>query len=572
MGVQPATLQGRPGRRPPQTTDTDPPTTTITNPGDGAQRRERAADHDQRHRQRRSRRDRRRPGRRGRSLDGRRRAAGIRPTGAINGPTPGLPAAPGEHDDQGPRRRRQRQPARRRGDQVDVDVVPQHLPLLDLGRLDHRAPGSGPDCRSNSGSSSGPTPPGSSPASASTRRRETSAPTSGTSGPAAGTQLAESRPSPARPLPAGRRSTSTARCRSKPARPTSPPTTLRSATTPRCPTTSRWSATDSSPLHALADGVDGPNGVYKYGPSGGALLEWRAPSPSNPSNYLVDVVFEEEVAPDTTPPQVSSTNPAAGASGVATGANGPAPRSTRPLEPATVNGSTVQLRDGVGALVGATVSYSSPTARVTLDPERPAAGLGDLHGDGQGWARRASSTWPAIPLAGDTSWSFTTAAPTAAAAGRGTGWPDPGHLQHRQPVQPVLRRNPPRRRLQRVHRHRHLQPSPPASSTAHDVAILGEGSLSAAQAQMLDDWVQQGGNLIAMRPEPQLAGLLGLGAAGGTLVERLSESGYGHRSGRRSGGPDDPVPRGGRSLHPDRRRDDRDALLRRLQRHRRIRR
>ena len=52
----------------------------------------------------------------------------------------------------------------------------------------------------------------------------------------------------------------------------------------------------------------------------------------------------------------------------------------------------------------------------------------------------------------------------------------------------------------------------------YDVAILGETGLSAAQVTMLSDWVQQGGNLIAMRPDPQLAGLLGLTGASGTLA------------------------------------------------------
>ena len=42
------------------------------------------------------------------------------------------------------------------------------------------------------------------------------------------------------------------------------------------------------------------------------------------------------------------------------------------------------------------------------------------------------------------------------------------------------------------------------------MAILGEMSLTAAQVTMLSDWVNAGGNLIAMRPDKQLAGLLGL--------------------------------------------------------------
>ena len=53
---------------------------------------------------------------------------------------------------------------------------------------------------------------------------------------------------------------------------------------------------------------------------------------------------------------------------------------------------------------------------------------------------------------------------------------------------------------------------------AHDVVILGETPVSAAQAQMLSDWVDAGGNLIAMRPDPSLAGLLGLTDTGNTLA------------------------------------------------------
>jgi len=44
-------------------------------------------------------------------------------------------------------------------------------------------------------------------------------------------------------------------------------------------------STDSPPLHGLASGVDGANGVYRYGASG-------FPSDSfKNTNYWVDVVF-----------------------------------------------------------------------------------------------------------------------------------------------------------------------------------------------------------------------------------------------------------------------------------------
>lgn len=55
--------------------------------------------------------------------------------------------------------------------------------------------------------------------------------------------------------------------------------------------------------------------------------------------------------------------------------------------------------------------------------------------------------------------------------------------------------------------------------TNFDVVILGEMSLTPTQVVMLSDWVNGGGRLIAMRPDKQLAELLGLVDDGGTLVE-----------------------------------------------------
>lgn len=54
---------------------------------------------------------------------------------------------------------------------------------------------------------------------------------------------------------------------------------------------------------------------------------------------------------------------------------------------------------------------------------------------------------------------------------------------------------------------------------AHDVAILAQTPLNAAQVTMFSNWVAGGGRLIAMRPDKQLAGLLGLADASSTLAE-----------------------------------------------------
>ena len=46
------------------------------------------------------------------------------------------------------------------------------------------------------------------------------------------------------------------------------------------------------------------------------------------------------------------------------------------------------------------------------------------------------------------------------------------------------------------------------------MVVLSRTALSDAQAAMLSDWVNAGGNLIAMRPDTRLAGLLGISPLG----------------------------------------------------------
>ena len=52
----------------------------------------------------------------------------------------------------------------------------------------------------------------------------------------------------------------------------------------------------------------------------------------------------------------------------------------------------------------------------------------------------------------------------------------------------------------------------------YETVILGEMPLTDVQVSMFTDWVGAGGNLIAMRPDPKLADLLGLTNASGTLA------------------------------------------------------
>ncbi len=57
----------------------------------------------------------------------------------------------------------------------------------------------------------------------------------------------------------------------------------------------------------------------------------------------------------------------------------------------------------------------------------------------------------------------------------------------------------------------------PDTLAAHDVVVLDKMPLSSAQVSMFGNWVNGGGNLIAMAPDAQLAGLLGITPVGTTL-------------------------------------------------------
>ena len=268
---------------------------------------------------------------------------------------------------------------------------------------------------------------------------------------------------------------------------------------------------DSAPLHALGEGVDGSNGVYKYGPSGSFPTDTF-----QQSNYWVDVVFENTVGPDTTPPTITARSPVDGTTNVSTGANVTATFS-EPMDPTTINGTNVELRDPSNALVPATVTYNAAQRRAILDPngalQSSTTYTATVNGGAGGVTDDAS---PANALAADSTWSFTTAAPPPPPPDEGPGGPI---LAISNAANPFSRYFAEILRAEGLNEFTATDISnvTPATLNAHDVAILGDGALSPAQAQMLSDWVQAGGNLIASRPDPQLAGLLGLTPAGSPL-------------------------------------------------------
>lgn len=125
------------------------------------------------------------------------------------------------------------------------------------------------------------------------------------------------------------------------------------------------SSTDRAMLHALQNGFDGDNGVYRYGPAG------TFPNQSwNASNYWVDVVFSTEGVVDTVPPVVSARSPVAGATNV-TLASPITVTFNEPMDPATITTSTIELRNASNAVVAATVNYNAATRVATLSPSVP---------------------------------------------------------------------------------------------------------------------------------------------------------------------------------------------------------
>ena len=117
-------------------------------------------------------------------------------------------------------------------------------------------------------------------------------------------------------------------------------------------------------------------------------------------------------------------------------------------------------------------------------------------------------------LAGDFTWSFTTSGPPPPPPDQGPGGPilvvtgDPFGSYYAE----ILRAEGLNAFLTKD-----LSTVTAATLGAYDVAILANVALTNAQAAMFTDWVTAGGNLIAMRPDPILASLLGLTPGTGSL-------------------------------------------------------
>ena len=265
----------------------------------------------------------------------------------------------------------------------------------------------------------------------------------------------------------------------------------------------------NGPLHALADGTNGGNGVYHYGSSAFPT------SASEATNYWVDVVFNLTTGPDTTPPVVLSQAPSPGSANVsATGVV--SATFNEPLQAASVSTNTFELRNASNTLVGGTVSYDGAAFRVTFTPSAALA-----YSSTYTATLKGGPTDPRIKdvagnaLSANVSWSFTTSATPPPPPDTGPGGPI---LVVSSTSNPFSKYYAEILRTEGLNAFAVADISAVTASTLanYDVVLLGDFTLTSTQVSMFTTWVNGGGNLIAMHPASNLASLLGLNS-GSTL-------------------------------------------------------
>ncbi len=266
----------------------------------------------------------------------------------------------------------------------------------------------------------------------------------------------------------------------------------------------------------LAIWSDNANAQVYYSGSGGTLRwqqvnygNWPDPMATTGGGNFNYCIYATGLGPVFL--SVVGVTPDAGASGVTLGApvtvtfNGS-------MDASTINTNTILLRDAASTLVPATVSYNSATTTATLTPSGllkvASTYTATVKGGASGVANLAGGK-----LSTDFIWTFRTDM-----YGDGPGGPilvltQATNAFSRYYAEILLTEGLNEFALTNV------SSISSAALANYDVVILGQTALTPSQVTMLSDWVNGGGKLIAMRPDKQLAGLLGLADAGSTLAE-----------------------------------------------------
>jgi fibronectin type 3 domain-containing protein len=293
----------------------------------------------------------------------------------------------------------------------------------------------------------------------------------------------------------------------------------------RTPTIGQWQFVagtyDGSTARIYVDGVLAASKTYAgnvgdsntwrigaYGSPAGGFFDGRIDNVRIYDRALsaseIQTDMASRVQPDQTPPTVSAFTPAAGATGINVGSSATLTFS-EPMKASTITSSTVQLLEGGSTAIPATVTFNSSTNVATVTPQA-ALKYGTSY-----TIRARGGTGPADlfgnRLAADATSSFTTeASPPPVLVVGSTANPFSMYLTE------ILRN-------EGLDAFTTIDVSflSPALLAGFDVVLVGDIPLNAAQVSTLTGWVNAGGNLIAMHPDKDLAGLLGLTTASGNI-------------------------------------------------------
>lgn len=266
----------------------------------------------------------------------------------------------------------------------------------------------------------------------------------------------------------------------------------------------------NGPLRALANGEDGPNGLYKY-----SSTPVFPDNSFGSSNYWVDVVFAPNNEPDTTAPLVTSVSPAHTATGITlnpviTAAFNEA------IDLATVNSSTFQLKDVNNTVIPATINATSE--QITLTPtgtlQNSTLYIATIKGGVAGVKDTAGNA-----LATDYTWSFSAVDLPGTTPTEGQGGPV---LVISSTSNPFSRYTVEILRAEGLNEFtvKDISNITAAELNNYDVVVLGEVPVTAAQATLFSDWVTAGGTFISFKPASTLSTLLGITPATGTLANQ----------------------------------------------------
>ncbi len=269
------------------------------------------------------------------------------------------------------------------------------------------------------------------------------------------------------------------------------------------------SGLDNPPLHALLNGASGANGVFNGSPGAFPNSSFSA------GNYWVDVVFFP-AGPDTNTPTVQSVSPGISSSG-ADPKGAISATFSEPMDPTTINSSTFFLLDPSSAVVPVTVTYNTDTNTATLTPSSPL-----LNATTYSAVLKGGSTDPRVKdlaenaLASNFQWTFTTGVSSSGLPTSGPGGPI---LVVSSSSNPFSQYYAEILRAEGLNEFAVQDISQVSGTTlaSYDVVLLGDMSLTSDQVTIFTNWVSGGGNLIAMHPDKQLAGLLGLSDASAIL-------------------------------------------------------